>query len=162
MSICSRCSNKILAKGLCRKHYYYDKTHSSDQKDIETYVTKQAERAARRYSEKTPEQRLVVSRNARSKARELLLTVVPNVCALRELSPCSVDTQELKQDHCHHCDCGKRTGCQKCFRGLLCHRHNRVQLPILEKLNPEHIPQIVSKYLLERPLIGTNIHPFAR
>lgn len=157
--ICSKCPCVALAKGLCKRCYYAAKRSSSDPKDVAIYRKRPAQLSAQRYANLDREQRIASVSARRSKRRKALYSVVPDVCALRDLSPCSDDSYNLHQDHDHSCKCGNRTGCQNCFRGVLCMRHNRLVLPILDTLNEEHIPDIVKSYLTGRPLFGTQVHP---
>lgn len=159
--LCSKCPGKVIAKGLCNRCYYSAKKKSTDPKDVAIYQTRPAELAALKYAAKTKEQRIAYSQDRRKKFRADLNKIVPELCALHHLSKCSTEIRALFQDHDHSCPCGKRTGCQSCFRGLLCHEHNRWILPIIEKFNKEHIPELVRTYLSQRPLVGTDVHPFA-
>jgi len=160
---CSECDSKATAKGFCKKHYYANKRKSTDPKDIAIYRTNHSQRAMVRYLAMTPKRRGEVMARAKermSRKREELYHVLTPACALSKLSPCSTETTNLRQDHDHSCSCGKRTGCSKCFRGLLCTMHNRLMLPVVEKFYPEHIPSLVSEYLKQRPLLGTGVEPF--
>lgn len=159
------CERPKFARGLCRRCYYRMKQDSTDPKDIYIYHIKPAERHAAKWAAMTPEQReadVQKQRNRRIRKMELLNIIVPNVCALASLSPCQQSSNQglLNQDHNHSCACGNKTGCQECFRGLLCSYHNLSVIPMIEKFNEKHIPQLIKEYLAARPLKGTDVYPF--
>jgi hypothetical protein len=155
MKICSECSEKQLAKGLCRRHYYAAKRASASPHDIEVYKNKPLARAAQKWANQTDEERIAYSAKYKEgirKRREKLFDYVPNKCALSKLSKCTISNKALHRDHDHTCPCGRPRGCNDCFRGLLCNYHNAVVLPVLESLELEYIPELVKAYLKGRPL----------
>jgi hypothetical protein len=159
---CSMCSRASCSKGFCKKHYYWMKRHSDDPKDIEAYVNKPKQLSAKRWSSFTADEKTANVQEHRERRQEKILALsnyVEYKCALHGISQCSNDLNSLKQDHDHSCGCGKRTGCSECFRGFLCTVHNRLVLPVLEKLNVKFIPDPVKVYLEQRPLKGTGLHP---
>jgi hypothetical protein len=162
MKTCLKCDRKVLAKGLCGRHYYEQKRKSTDPKDIAIYQDKPRALAAKKWKSKTNVDKEKYNKRQKiyaDKLRMELLKYVLDRRALASFSPCRNVNSVLHRDHEHGCDCGKRlAGCEKCFRGLLCAYHNKIVIPLFENMyDQKAVPNAIREYLIGRPLLGTGL-----